>query len=41
MAGRSIGGGDDIAKLDKEGQLADTIRRLAGTRLKQIFVLKS
>ncbi|KAF8253392.1 glutaredoxin, partial [Wilcoxina mikolae CBS 423.85] len=36
VAGKSIGGGDEIVKLDKENALVDTIRRLAGPRINQI-----
>lgn len=40
VAGKSIGGSDEIAKLDREMRLADTIRRLGGDRVKQIFMRK-
>ncbi|KAI5805948.1 thioredoxin-like protein [Geopyxis carbonaria] len=39
--GQSIGGGDDVKKLDDEGKLVETIRTLGGRRILQIFMLKS
>jgi len=37
VSGKSIGGCDDVEKLDKEGRLADRIRLLGSDRLTQIF----
>ena len=40
VAGRSIGGGDDVEKLDRDGKLEDTLWQLGHTRITQISVAK-
>lgn len=36
VLGKSIGGGDDMAALDETGELAATLKRLAGKQIVQI-----
>ena len=36
ISGRSIGGGDDVAKLDRDGELEDKIRKMGGKRVMEV-----
>lgn len=36
VQGKSVGGGDDVAALDEAGALADTVKRLGGTRVVEV-----
>ncbi|KAH0614501.1 uncharacterized protein H6S33_000137 [Morchella sextelata] len=40
ISGKSIGGSDDVYALEAEGTLHDTIRRMAGKRVRSIAILK-
>jgi len=40
ISGKSIGGNDDAQKLEKEGQLGDTIHRMGGKRIMRVLKLK-
>ena len=33
ISGRSIGGGDDIAQLDQDGELIEKVRKMGGKRI--------
>lgn len=33
ISGKSIGGGDDVAELDRENELIDTVRKMGGKRI--------
>ena len=35
ISGRSIGGGDEIAKLDEDGELIEKIKKMGGKRIMQ------
>lgn len=40
ISGRSIGGGDDVAKLDEDGELIDKIKKMGGKRIMEATLIK-
>lgn len=39
--GKSIGGGDDIEALHKEGELANTIKKMGGKRIMEVTLVET
>ena len=40
ISGRSIGGGDDIAQLDQDGELIEKVRKMGGKRIMEATKLQ-